>query len=224
MYIIIAGGGKVGYYLTKALRDDGQEVTVIEKLRRRYVILKEEFGDAALLGDACEVRTLDQAGAVRADLVAAVTGDDEDNLVICQMAKRKFNVKRVIARINNPKNEVTFQLLGIDETVSSTKLIYSLIEQEVEAADIIPLTALRRGNLEVVEVAIPPDSPAANRRVRDLPLPRGCTLGILVRGESAEVVHPDTMLRPGDDLVAIIPAAGVQAFRLALLGRGVPAS
>ncbi len=157
MYVIVAGGGKVGYYLTKALHGAGQEVTIIEKARRRFDLLQEEFGDAALLGDACEVTTLDQAGAARADLVAAVTGDDEDNLVICQMAKRKFNVKRVIARINNPKNEVTFQLLGIDETVSSTKLIYSLIEQEVEVADVIPLTALRRGHLELVEVALPED-------------------------------------------------------------------
>ncbi len=135
MYVIVVGGGKVGYYLTKALVSAGVEVTVIEKQRRRYELLQEEFGDAAFLGDGCEVRTLEQAGAPRADLVAAVTGDDEDNLVSCQMAKRKFKVKRVIARINNPKNEVTFQMLGIDETVSSTKLIYSLIEQEVEVAD-----------------------------------------------------------------------------------------
>ncbi len=146
MYLIVAGGGKVGYYLTKALRAGGQEVTLIERTRSRFELLQEEFGDVALLGDACEIATLEQAGAARADLVAAVTGDDEDNLVICQMAKRKFKVKRVIARINNPKNEVTFQLLGIDETVSSTKLIYSLIQQEVEVADVIPLTALRRGH------------------------------------------------------------------------------
>jgi trk system potassium uptake protein TrkA len=222
MYVIVGGGGKVGYYLTKALRAAGQEVTIIEKTRQRYTILKEEFGDSALLGDACEVRTLDQAGAVRADLVAAVTGDDEDNLVICQMAKRKFNVKRVIARINNPKNELTFQLLGIDETVSSTKLIYSLIEQEVEFADIIPLTALRRGNLELVDVALPESSPAVNRKVKDLRLPHGCTLGILVRGDAAEVINGDTVLRRGDNIVAITPSANVQAFREALLGRRVP--
>ena len=224
MYVIVGGGGKVGYYLTKALRAAGQEVTIIEKTRRRYLILKEEFGDCALLGDACEVRTLDQAGAVRADLVAAVTGDDEDNLVICQMAKRKFNVKRVIARINNPKNEVTFQMLGIDDTVSSTKLIYNLIEQEVEFADVIPLTVLRRGNLELVEVALPQTSPAVNRKVRDLLLPRGCSLGILVRGDAAEVINGDTILRPGDNVVAITPSSDVEAFREALLGRGVPAS
>ena len=221
MYIIVAGGGMVGYYLTTALRAAGQEVTLIEKMRRRFDLLQEEFGDVAFLGDACEVRTLEQAGAARADLVAAVTGDDEDNLVICQMAKRKFKVKRVIARINNPKNEVTFQLLGIDETVSSTKLIYSLIEQEVEVADVIPLTALRKGHLELVEVALTEHSPSANRRVRDLTLPESCTLAILVRGNNAEIIHGDSVLRAGDIIVAITPSAQVQGFRRAMLGQVV---
>ena len=221
MYIIVAGGGMVGYYLTTALRAAGQEVTLIEKMRRRFDLLQEEFGDVAFLGDACEVRTLEQAGAARADLVAAVTGDDEDNLVICQMAKRKFKVKRVIARINNPKNEVTFQLLGIDETVSSTKLIYSLIEQEVEVADVIPLTALRKGHLELVEVALTEHSPSANRRVRDLTLPESCTLAILVRGTNAEIIHGDSVLRAGDIIVAITPSAQVQEFRRAMLGQVV---
>jgi trk system potassium uptake protein len=221
MYVIVVGGGKVGYYLAKALRNAGQEVTLIEKLHRRFDLLQEEFGDVAFLGDGCEVRTLEQAGAARADLVAAVTGDDEDNLVICQMAKRKFHVKRVIARINNPKNEVTFQMLGIDETVSSTKLIYSLIEQEVEVADVIPLTALRKGHLELVEVALTEDSPSVNRRVRDLALPASCTLAILVRGNDAAIISGETVLRAGDIIVAITSSAGVQVFREALLGRAI---
>jgi trk system potassium uptake protein TrkA len=224
MYVIVVGGGKVGYYLAKALRSAGQEVTLIEKLQRRFDLLQEEFGDVAFLGDGCEVRTLDQAGAARADLVAAVTGDDEDNLVICQMAKRKFNVKRVLARINNPKNEVTFQMLGIDETVSSTKLIYSLIEQEVEVADVIPLTAIRKGQLELVEVALTEDSPSINRRVRDLGLPPKSTLAILVRGNDAEVIQGDTVLHAGDIIVAITPSAIVQDFREVMLGRTVRTS
>jgi trk system potassium uptake protein TrkA len=224
MYVIVVGGGKVGYYLAKALRASGQEVTLIEKLQRRFDLLQEEFGDVAFLGDGCEVRTLDQAGAARADLVAAVTGDDEDNLVICQMAKRKFNVKRVLARINNPKNEVTFQMLGIDETVSSTKLIYSLIEQEVEVADVIPLTALRKGQLELVEVDLTEDSPSVNRRVRDLGLPAKSTLAILVRGNDSEIIQSDTVLHAGDIIVAIVPSAIVQEFREVMLGRTVRTS
>ena len=225
MYVIVAGGGKVGYYLTKALLAAGQEVCLIEEGQRRYDLLVEEFQGAGCvtLGDACEVTVLENAGTARADVVAAVTGDDEDNLVICQMAKRKFNVTKVIARINNPKNELTFQLLGIDQTVSSTKLIYSLIEQEVEVADLIPLAALRRGRLELVEVALTETSPSADRKVRDLDLPRNSTLAILVRGDVAEVIHGDTTLRGGDIVVAITPSASVQEFREALLGRGVPA-
>src|SRR5438132_13875175 len=222
MYVIVVGGGKVGYYLTKALIAAGLEVTLIEKLHRRFDLLQEEFGDAAFFGDGCEVRTLEQAGAARADLVAAVTGDDEDNLVICQMAKRKFNVKRVIARINNPKNEVTFQMLGIDETVSSTKLIYSLIEQEVEVADVIPLMALRKGHLELVEVALTAGSPVVNRKVRDLKSPQSCTLAILVRGDHSEVIHGETLLAAGDTTLAIPPSAQVQQFRAVRLGQPVP--
>ena len=224
MYVIVGGGGKVGYYLTKALRSAGIEVTLIEKQRRRFDLLQEEFGDVAFLGDACEVRTLEQAGAPRADLVAAVTGDDEDNLVICQMAKRKFMVKRVVARINNPKNEVTFQMLGIDETVSSTKLIYSLIEQEVEVADVIPLTALRKGHLELVEIALTEDSPSINRKVRELALPQGCTLAILVRGNNCEIIDGGTSLRAGDIIVAITQSAHVQELRAVMLGKAVAAS
>lgn len=224
MYVIVAGGGKVGYYLTKALLAGGLEVCLIEKGQRRYDLLMEEFQGAGCvtLGDACEVTVLEQAGAARADVVAAVTGEDEDNLVICQMAKRKFQVKRVIARINNPKNELTFQLLGIDQTVSSTKLIYSLIEQEVEVADVIPLAALRRGRLELVEVALTDTSPSVNRKVKDLDLPRNSTLAILVRGDVADVIHGDTALRGGDIVVAITPSSTVQEFREALLGKGVP--
>ncbi|HLW60545.1 MAG TPA: NAD-binding protein [bacterium] len=224
MYVIVVGGGKVGYYLTKALRSAGIEITLIEKGRQRFDLLQEEFGDVAFLGDGCEVRTLEQAGAPRADLVAAVTGDDEDNLVICQMAKRKFKVKRVVARINNPKNELTFQMLGIDETVSSTKLIYSLIEQEVEVADVIPLMALRKGHLELVEVALTEESPSINQKVRDLVLPQSCTLAILVRGDTSEIIHGETTLHAGDIIVAITPSAHVHEFRKAILGKAVPAS
>ena len=224
MFVLVIGGGKVGYYLTKELIDSGHEVVLMEKDRARADQIADEIGSIVIPHDGCEGSYLKEAGANRADIVAAVTGDDEDNLVICQMAKRKFNVKRVIARINNPKNEVTFQMLGIDETVSSTKLIYSLIEQEVEVADVIPLMALRKGHLELVEVALTAGSPVVNRKVRDLKLPQSCTLAILVRGDNSEVIHGETALRAGDIIVAITPSAQVQQFREVLLGKAVPTS
>src|SRR3990170_8541375 len=105
MYVIIIGGGKVGYYLSQEVRRDGHEVTVLERDPKRYQLIEGELGDMVTLGDGCEVRTMQEAGMNRADVVVAVTGHDEDNLVICQLAKRKFGVPRTIARVNNPKNE-----------------------------------------------------------------------------------------------------------------------
>ena len=131
MFIIVAGGGKVGYYLTRELLDHGHEVVLIEQVSRKATGLTEKLGDVVLEGDAADASTLETAGIVRADVVIAVTGQDEDNLVICQMAKRKFNVKRTIARINNPKNERIFERLGIDQAVSVTKLIMGAIERGI---------------------------------------------------------------------------------------------
>ncbi len=136
MYVIVAGGGKIGHYLSRALVDAGHEVLLVEKDKARADYLAEELGEAVALGDACEVRTMREIGMERADVVVAVTGDDEDNLVICQMAKLKFNVPRAIARVNNPENEDIFQRLGIDTTVSSTKIIFNLIEQQIETNEV----------------------------------------------------------------------------------------
>ncbi|MFQ5880434.1 MAG: potassium channel family protein, partial [Dehalococcoidia bacterium] len=123
MYIIVVGGGKVGYYLAKELVEDGHEVLAIEKDSAKCAAIAEELGDIVLRGDGCEVRVLEQAGMGRADMVIAVTGDDEDNLVVCQVAKHRFGVGRTIARINNPKNELIFKKLGIPTTVSATAAI-----------------------------------------------------------------------------------------------------
>ena len=144
MYIIIAGGGKVGYYLAKELLADGHEVLVIEKDPKQVMQLSAELGEGAVMrGMADEAATMERAGGGRADLVIAVTGEDEDNLVICQVARLKFKVARTIARVNNPQNEELFHRLGIDITVSSTKLILSLIEQELPSRPFIPLVKLR---------------------------------------------------------------------------------
>src|SRR5574341_1710560 len=143
MYIVIIGGGKVGYYLAKQLLQDGHEVLVIEKDRKKADNIAQEMGEIALRGDGTETFVMEEAGMQRADLVVAVTGDDEDNLMICQMAKKKFSVKRTIARINNPKNEHIFKVLGIDDTVSTTDLILAQIEREIPAHSLIHLLTLR---------------------------------------------------------------------------------
>src|SRR3972149_3832467 len=171
MYIIVVGGGKVGYYLAKELVEEGHEVLVIEKDAAKAERIAEELGDISLRGDGCEASTMEMAGFGRADMVIAVTGDDEDNLVTCQVAKAKFKVPRTIARINNPKNEEIFKKLGIDTTVSATTAILSQIEQELPAHPLIPLLTLKGGGLEHGERARPAGRPAARGRLRPLRAP-----------------------------------------------------
>ena len=151
MYIIIVGGGNIGYYLAKTLVAARHEVLLMEKDRTRYRTISEELGEVVMQGDGCEVAQQNQAGFGRADAVVAATGSDDDNLVVCQMAKMEHNVPRTISRVNDPRNEALFHKLGIDATVSSTKIIYNLIEQEVGGGEVIPLAALNRGNIEIVE-------------------------------------------------------------------------
>ncbi|MFN3421696.1 MAG: potassium channel family protein, partial [Armatimonadota bacterium] len=202
-YIIIAGGGKVGYQLTKVLLQEGYEVLLVEKRPQRYRLLREELGDAVFYGDACEIRTMVRIGMERADLVVAVTGDDEDNLVICQVAKRWFGVPRTIARVNNPSNEEIFRMLEIDETISATTLLFQLIEQEVAVGEFLPLTLLRKGRLEIIEMVLSPTSPIANKPVRELNLPPDCLLVAVIRGDNAKVVTGDTILQAGDTVIAL---------------------
>jgi trk system potassium uptake protein len=217
-YIIIAGGGKVGYNLGRALLEKGDEVLILEKRPQRFHGLHDELGEAAFFGDACEIRTMVQVGVERADLVVAVTGDDEDNLIICQVAKRWFGVPRVIGRVNNPANEDAFHKLGIEETISATRLMYQLIEQEVAINDVIPVSLLRRGNLEVVEVKMQPDSAALNVPVRNLKLPAGSLLTAIIRDNESQIVTGDTKLQPGDTVVALTQPNSLESLRRALLG------
>ena len=159
MYIIVAGGGKVGFYLARELIAQGHEVLIIEKDRARVEEIANELGNVVLKGNADEASVLADAGGNRADVVVAVTGDDEDNLVICQVAKRRFNVWRTVARINNPTNERIFRLLGIDATVSSTEVILSVIEQEIPSQTLVPLLRRRTTDVEIVEATLPAGSP-----------------------------------------------------------------
>src|SRR2546423_2122261 len=182
MYVIIVGGGGVGYYLARTLLRTNHEVLLLERDRATHKRLAEELGEVVMQGDGCEVRIMEEAGGARADAIVAATGDDEDNLVICQMAKMKFNVPRTIARVNNPRNEDLFNRLGIDATVSSTRIIFNLIEQEIETGEVIPLAALKRGNIEIVEIEIGPKSPVLNRSITQLELPQDALIISILRG------------------------------------------
>jgi trk system potassium uptake protein TrkA len=203
MYIIIVGGGKVGYYLAKTLLQADHEVLIIEKDKRKCDIISAELGGIVLRGDGTDSIVMEEAGMNRCDLAIAVTGDDEDNLMICQMAKKKFGVKRTIARINNPKNEHIFKLLGIDQTVSVTDLILAQIEREIPAQSLVHLLTLRDVGVSFLEAKVPPDSPAVNKPLRELNIPDDVVIPMIIRGGKGIVPSGDTMLKAGDEVVAV---------------------
>jgi len=216
MYIIIGGGGDVGYYLTKSLLSQGHEVLLLEKGSMRYQGLSEELGQSVVRGDACEARTMEEVGVNRADVVIAVTGEDDDNLVICQMAKKRFNVGRTIARLNNPKNEELFQKLGIDITVSPTKAILSLIEAELPGTTFVTLMTLRRAGLEIMEIRIPADSPVVGKTLSAINLPRSGNIALIIRGEEYIVPNADTKILANDEVYTLVSREGEAALRSAL--------
>lgn len=205
MYIIIGGGGEVGYYLAKNLLQRGHEVLLMEKTPERSRALIEELDQGVVLrGDACEARTMEEAGARRADAVIAVTGDDEDNLVICQVARKRFNVARTIARLNNPKHEALFHKLGIDVTISPTRSILSLIESELPGTHFVSLMTLKRAGLEIVEMSIPPTSPVVGKTLSHLNLPRRCTLALIIRGQEQIFPNAETEVMVNDEVYALV--------------------
>jgi len=218
MYIIIVGGGRLGYYLSKALLDEGHEILVIEKDAATVEHIEEELGSICMQGDGCEAAVLDEAGTERANLFIAVTDQDEDNLVACQVAKYKFNVPRIIARIGNPKNEILFKKLGIDVTVSTTNLILEHIEQELPTHPLTHLLELKNGELEIVEVKIPPDSKAIGKQIIELPLPTGSILSLIVKEEGFYVPTQDTILEAEDRVIAIIKPDLEEDLRMVLTG------
>ncbi len=220
MYVIVAGGGKVGANVARTLVDLGAEVTLVEQRRDRYETLEAEFGPIAMLGDATELHVLERAGIARPpDLLLAVTGDDEDNLVISQLGKEGYGVPRVVARVNDPRNQPHFDLLGIDQTVCATSSILGLVGHSMPESGLVRLLELRKEGLEVVELQVAGGSPAAGRRVAALQLPEGSRLVSVMRDGVAEIAVGETVLRPGDQVIGILKPGLEDAFRRALVGR-----
>jgi trk system potassium uptake protein TrkA len=218
MYVLIAGGGKVGTNLTRTLLQGGHEVTVIEQKAYRFEKLEAEFEHQVIRGDATELFVLERAGIRRPpDLLVAATGDDEDNIIICQLAREKFGVGNVIARINDPRNQPYFDLLGISPTVSATGAILALIEHEVPEHGLIHLLELRKENLEIVEVTIDEHANAKGKRVGSLRLPEGARLISVVRQGNAEIPDESTQLEPGDQVLAILEPGKEDELRRVLL-------
>lgn len=220
MYILVVGGGKVGYYLAKQLVSEGHEVLVIEKDAKKCEQIAEELGSIVLRGDGCEASTLADAGTGRADMVIAVTGDDEDNLIVCQVAKRLFHVGRTLARINNPKNETIFRKLGIDFTISSTNVILEHIEHELPSHPLIRLFNLKNVGLDIVEIKIGPDSPVVGKSLREITLPRDCRLALVINRQLGAIIPTgDTVLSPHDEILAVAKPEAEDALRTCLAGK-----
>ena len=220
MYVIVAGGGKVGANVARSLLRLGHEVTLIEQNRERFERLEDEFEHQVQRGDATELYVLERAGIARPpDIILALTGDDEDNMIVGQIAKEKYGVPKVIARVNDPRNQPHFDLLGISPTVCATSNIISLVEHEVPQHDMIHLLELRRENLEIVEVQIDGDSPSVGKSVEALAFPEGSRLISVMRNGRAEIAVGSTVLEAGDQVLAILEPGKEDELRRILLRR-----
>ena len=219
MYVVIAGGGKVGRFIAMDLIKDGHDVAIIERVEGRCEQLLREFDLLVIRGDACDVRDLQQARPDRADVFVATTGDDDDNFVACQLAKTTFEVPRVIARVNAPRNEEIFDRMNI-ETVSTTSLISRLIKEQLSVGELIHLYTLRRGTVNLVEIDLPPDGKPHRGRVGDLDLPGESALVCIFRNDETIIARDSTRLHPGDQVIALTrPELEEELREVVLTGR-----
>jgi trk system potassium uptake protein TrkA len=219
MYIIIVGGGRLGYNLLKALLSEGHEVLVLEKNAQICRTIVEEMGSVCYRGDGCEAATLAEVGTGRADMLVAVTGDDEDNLVACQVAKHKHNVPRTIARLRNPQNAGLFKKLGVDVTISTTDIVLEAIEREVPTHPLTEVMAIEEKGLVIVDVKISAESKTVGKMVKDLSLPKEAKLALVIPNEgSAQVPTANTILNSGDQIIAVTSPESKEALKSALRG------
>ena len=222
MYVIIAGAGKVGWNLARELIAKDREVTLIEGDHRRFRVVEEELEHSVQYGDATELWVLERAGIQRADLVVAVTGDDEDNMLICQVAKEKYMVEQTIARVNNPRNKQWFELLDVAPVVSATDLILRLIEHEVPSYGLVHLLDLPAEQLEIIEVEVTAAAPAAGMAVQQVSLPEGSLIISVLRGGKGFVPNADTVIEAGDEVLLVLDPGLEEAIteQFAPNGRG----
>lgn len=203
MYIVIVGGGKLGYYLTKTLLPRKHEIAIIEILEDTCKRIANELKIPVINGDGTDLDVLSEIEVKKCDIFIAVTGKDEDNLIACQLAKRNFGVNRTIARVNNPKNIEVFQKLGVGISVSSTSIIADLIEQEVDYSGIKTLLRLKSGKLVLNEIVITNKSPVCNETLKDINIPKDCVIISVIRGEEVIIPNGFTMLKEGDYIITV---------------------
>jgi trk system potassium uptake protein TrkA len=213
------GAGKVGYFLAKRLCQNKHGVSIVEKDKTTCEEIAKELDVLVIRGDGCDPQILEQAGAAGADVVAAVTGDDEDNLIICQLAKELFHIQRTVGRVNNPQNEQTFSELGVDIPMNSTEVIAKIIEEEISFSDFVSLLSFKRGKLAIVRVDLPKDSPVIDKQVKEIQWPEDSVLLSIVRKEDVIVPKGNTVLKVGDDVIALTTVGNESRLSNLLAGK-----
>ncbi|MBN2374692.1 TrkA family potassium uptake protein [bacterium] len=203
MNIILVGGGQVGFFLAKSLIKNRHHCVLIEKDASICQEIAKALGITVINGDACEGKTLEDAGITRADVLVAVTGSDADNLVACQLAKQFFRIKRTLARVNDPQNERPFSHLGVDVPINSTSILTKIIEEEATLSDLVTLFSFKRGKLSVIRISLTDESPVANKKIQDIRLPANSVIVSILRGNDIIIPKGSTVLKPQDDLVAL---------------------
>jgi len=218
MYIVIVGGGQVGYYLAKTLLSKEYEVTLVDWDFKKVQLSEQELGEAVLYASGTSIDGLEKAGCARADVIVAVTGDDEDNLVACQMGKRYFKVPKAIARINNPKNERVFKELGVGTTISGTTSITDAIERYVAKKQITTLLTFDHDKMNLLEAEILSDSPSAGMKISEIELPYDSIIALILRGHDVIFAKADIEIKPKDIVIAISTVNEQENLRKILLG------
>jgi trk system potassium uptake protein len=204
VFVVIIGAGKVGLATARSLTSLGHEVILIEQRRTRFNLLRHELEERLLFGDGTEVVVLEKAGIARADMVVAVTGDDEDNVIISQIARIGYSVPKVVARVNNPRNQATFDVLGIEATACAVTLLMSKILHELPAHKFVPLMSMRSENVELVELEVSEESPFARRRIDDIAPPEGVLLTAILRDGKALLAHGSEVIMPNDYVLCLL--------------------
>ena len=218
MYIVLVGSGTVGYHLARGLLNAGHEVAIVERDAKKAMGAADDFGNVVLRGNGSEFSLLEAAGAARADVVIATTGNDEDNLAACQLARHRFNVDRIVALINNPENEVLFRLLGIDITVSSTQIIMAQIEEELPARVQFNLLSVR-GNREIVRVEVPPGADVVDKPLHGVVLPSETSVTALIsRDGRLKTLNGETTIEAHDEVIALTSADNAGALLETITG------
>lgn len=219
MLAVIVGGGRGGSYLAQDLQAQGYQVKVVDRRPEVVAKLRQEIEGEVICGDGCSPQVLDQVGASQAALVVAMAHDDEDNLVICRLAKHQFKVPRVITRVNNPRNEWLYtKAWGVDVAISQVHMTAKVIEEEIGLGELVTLLKLNRGEAALVEMRLPEGAPALGKAIRDLSLPTDTVIVSIIRDGKLVIPRGDTNLQAGDEVLAVSTVKAEPALKDALVG------